>query len=214
MTKLFLGIATGRGMGFSTAKRFHKEGYDVVMSARHPANLEPLAAELRQQAKGNVTVEQIDAADPEAVAALVEKYSADLEVLHYNGGSIRIQTLQDQPADTVHSDININLTSALTAIKAALVPMSDSKRGTILLTGGGVALTPMAGAMTLSVGKVALRSLAETLFAPLAESGVHIATVTVNRGVEAGSAVADSIGAAFWTLHAQNRADWTWETVV
>jgi NADP-dependent 3-hydroxy acid dehydrogenase YdfG len=148
------------------------------------------------------------------VAALVEKYSADLDVLHYNGGSIRIQTLQDQPADTVHSDININLTSALTAIKAALVPMSGNKRGTILLTGGGVALTPMAAMMTLSVGKVALRSIAETLFAPLADSGVHIATVTVNRGVEPNSARATSIGDAFWTLHAQNRADWAWDMVV
>ncbi|WP_299743252.1 hypothetical protein [Devosia sp.] len=41
-----------------------------------------------------------------------------------------------------------------------------------------MALTPMAAMMTLSVGKVALRSIAKTLFASLADSGVHIATGT------------------------------------
>jgi NAD(P)-dependent dehydrogenase (short-subunit alcohol dehydrogenase family) len=48
--KTFLSIGSGPGMGFATAARFAREGFQIVLSARNPTNTQELADRLK--AKG------------------------------------------------------------------------------------------------------------------------------------------------------------------
>ena len=65
--------------------------------------------------------------------------------------------------------------------------MKDQGAGRILLTGGGLALHPNAQAASLSLGKVAIRSLAFMLAQELRGTAIRAATVTICGYIQTGS---------------------------
>jgi NAD(P)-dependent dehydrogenase (short-subunit alcohol dehydrogenase family) len=105
--KTFLSIGSGPGMGYATAARFAREGFQIVLSARNLAKTQEQANRLK--AKGyHVDVRTVDSADPESVAALineVQKHFGTIDVLHYNAASIRKATIAEQPRATFNQDL-------------------------------------------------------------------------------------------------------------
>jgi NAD(P)-dependent dehydrogenase (short-subunit alcohol dehydrogenase family) len=102
------------------------------------------------------------------------------------------------------ADFAVNVAGALAATRAVLPGMRAAGRGTILFTGGGLALDPTGWlpAASLAIGKAGLRSLAQTLHAELAPQNIHAGTVTIAGMVAAGTAFdADRIAQAFWAMH-------------
>lgn len=211
--KTFLSIGSGPGMGLATAKRFAEEGFQVVLSARNAAKTQELADQLK--AKGyKVEVRTVDASDPSSVASLitdVEKQFGSIYVLHYNAASMCKATLSEQPRDTFVSDLAGNIGGALVAAQAVAPKMSERRSGTILLTGGGFALSPNADYLSLSIGKAGIRALAHGLFDSFKEKGIHVATVTVAAFVSPGSKDANAVAEHFWQLHSQPNGSWTAE---
>ncbi len=57
--------------------------------------------------------------------------------------------------------------------------MIERGSGSILFTGGGFGLQPHPDYLSLSIGKAGIRALAQGIFEPFQEKGVHVATVTV-----------------------------------
>lgn len=210
MTKTILVIGAGPGIGLATARKFASNGFRAVLASRDAGNADRLAAELRAEGFDASGV-AVDAGDVDALTRLVAGVGADLEVLHYNVGVIRLAGIADQDAASLASDIQLDIVGALVATKAAHAIMAARGSGTILLTGGGIAHSPMAALATLSIGKVGIRTMAQMLFPPFAEQGVHIGTVTVSAQVAPRSDVAAGIANQFWALHAQERAAWTAE---
>lgn len=150
-SKTFLGIASGPGIGLATARRFGREGYRVVLAARDAARLQAAAAELRGEGIEATTV-RLDATDARAVADTVSSIGPELDVLHYNAGvlhyddygQLKPRTLEHESVDSLVSDTKINVSSALAAAHAAAKTMTARRRGTILVTGGGLGVTPSA----------------------------------------------------------------------
>ncbi|WP_295997933.1 SDR family oxidoreductase [Rugamonas sp.] len=219
MSKTFLSIGSGPGIGLATARRFAAEGYDIVLSSRNPAALQQHAEALRATGVG-VTIKQVDTSNAQQVAALAGAISDGGElVLHYNtavlvfqpDGILVPQPIETQSTEMLTSTMQINLSSALVAIQSALPGMKRHGKGSILITGGGVALRPRADQLTLSVSKAGLRSMTQALFEPLSADNIHIATVTVNQLIGADSQDSRDIAELFWKLHAQAKTDWTWE---
>jgi short-subunit dehydrogenase len=140
----------------------------------------------------------------------VEKLSS-IDVLHYNAASIRKATVEDQPLDTLNSDLAVNIGGALVASHAVVPKMSARGSGTILLTGGGFALEPNPEYLSLSIGKAGIRALARGLFESFKEKGIHVATVTVVAIVSPGSKDAAAVAEHFWQLHNQPKGSWTAE---
>jgi short-subunit dehydrogenase len=70
---------------------------------------------------------------------------------------------------------------ALTTVKEVIPHMEN---GTILLTGGGLALYPNANLASLSIGKAALRSLAYSLHQELSPKGIYVGTLTIKGFVK------------------------------
>lgn len=209
----FLSIGTGPGMGFATAERFAREGFQVVLSARNAAKTRELADQLN--AKGyKAEARTVDTSEPSSVASLVaevEKQHGSIDVLHYNAASMRQATLSGQPRDTFNGDLAVNIGGALAAAQAVARRMGERGSGTILLTGGGFALHPDPGYLSLSIGKAGIRALAHGLFESFKEKGIHVATVTVATLVAPGSEDAAAVAGEFWRLHTQPKASWTVE---
>ncbi|MDB5408655.1 MAG: short-chain dehydrogenase/reductase [Rhodospirillales bacterium] len=153
----------------------------------------------------------MDCRDSLQVAALVARCAGELEVLHYNAAVVRAQSLQEQSLASIAEDIEVDIASALVAVRQASLAMVSRRGGSILLTGGILGVKPASNLLTLSVGKAGLRCAAEALFPDFAAQGVHIAVLTIGTGIAPGSKSAEAVGDAFWRLHAQPRDQWVWE---
>lgn len=208
--KTFLSIGSGPGIGAATAERFAREGYRLVLTSRDLRKLNNRADMLAAEGY-EVETRSVDAGDLAGVATLVREVEAHfgtIDVLHFNAASMRAATLDQQPADTFVPDLTVNIGAALVAVKEAAPAMLARRSGSILLTGGVFAITPVADYLSLSIGKAGLRALAQALFAPFREQNVHIATVTVATLVAAESAEARGVADAFWDLHKSPLEKW------
>lgn len=218
--KTYLLIGAGPGIGLATAKRFAKEGFRVVLASRTGGdrwkNTDPI-----HDYKHEPVFERVDASDSQAVVDLIRRYESDLEVVHYNAGvlhykkdgELKTRTIDAETATTIDQELRTNLTSALIAIKATCDVMASQKTGTILITGGGFGVTPVADFINISVAKAGIRAAVEALHPRMKERGINLATVTVSTLVAPGSRTASNIGEAFWNVHSQPQRSWKWETV-
>jgi short-subunit dehydrogenase len=211
--KTFLGIGSGPGIGFSTAEKFAKEGFKVVLTNRTESKTKELVQQLVGKgyaAEGLV----VDATDPIAVSDLVrhvnEQYG-EIEVLHYNAANLRQDTIFSQNIETFNSDLAVNIGGALAAVQASLKGMTESGHGTLLLTGGGFAVSPSPDYLSLSIGKAGIRALSLALFEELKDKGVHIATVTIGTFVNPESKESSEIADKFWNLYSQDKDSWVAE---
>lgn len=123
MAGLYLGIGAGPGIGLSTARRFATEGYRVVLAARKVETLEALADDLKRGPNAGVEIASVDCSHSLQGAELVDRYAAELEVVHYNAAVIQAQTLQEQSLASIGVDIEVNIVSALEATRAAARPV-------------------------------------------------------------------------------------------
>ncbi|MCC7254029.1 SDR family NAD(P)-dependent oxidoreductase [Hyphomicrobium sp.] len=213
--RTFLSVGAGPGMGFATAERFAKEGFQVILSARNAAKTQELANRLKANGY-KAEARTVDTSDPSGVATLVaevEKQFGAIDVLHYNAASMRKATLAEQPAATFNTDLATNVGGAQAAAKAAAPKMIERGSGSILLTGGGFALQPSPDYLSLSIGKAGLRALAQGLFESFKANGIHVATVTVAAFVDPGSKDAEAVAELFWQLHSQPKDSWTVEAI-
>lgn len=211
--KTFLSIGTGPGMGLETAERFAREGFRVILSARTLDKVKALAQAL--QPKGfSAEARSVDAGNAASVANLIRGVIADhgsIDVVHYNAAALHKDTVLSQAPETFNSDLAVNIGGALSAIQAALPSMTQNASGSILLTGGGFGLCPPPDFLSIGIGKAGVRAMTNGLFEDFKSKSVHIATVTVCKFVDAGSADAKAVAEHFWTLHSQPKSDWTWE---
>ena len=189
-------IGFGPGIGAAVARRFAAGGFDVLGLARDPARHAALAGP-------GVTLGAADAGDPDSLASALQ---GDVRVLVYN--AYRMTPLAPGPSaltpGDAAADFAVNVGGALAAIQAVLPGMRAAGQGSILLTGGGLALDPTGwlAAASLAIGKAGLRNLAHALQAELAPEGIHAGTVTIAGAVAPGTAFdPDRIAEAYWQLH-------------
>jgi short-subunit dehydrogenase len=207
-------VGAGKGISGSVAKRFGSEGFQIALIARNAEKLEGLKTELEGQGF-TVRTYTADAGDAKTLSASLERVTADLgapQVLVYNAMSSSVQGAVSLEPAALEADFRVNVSGALVAAKAVLPAMLEANRGTILFTGGGLALHPAPQYASLAVGKAGLRNLAFSLAQELEPKNIHVATVTVAGFVKPGTAFdPDKIAAHYWRLHTQARGAWETE---
>ena len=213
MKNTFLSIGTGPGIGLATAMRFAKEGLHPVLAARNTKKLASLASEVQEATGKKPDIVELDAGNPEQIAILAKRYADEVAVLHYNAASMHAQSLSDAHYDDFERDVRVGVTGCLYAIKAFSPALLASQAGTILLTGGSLALSPMPQYLTLGIAKAGIRNIAQALFGDFAQQGVHIASIRVSTAVAPRSSEARDIADLFWKMHCQPKTQWTWEEV-
>lgn len=218
LSKLCVIAAAGPGMGLAIGKRFAREGYDIALIARSASSLSSLQAELARSGT-RVTCHETDLCDLNALKATFAAIRDDIgdpEVLVYNGGAWHEVAAMEVDPDLFSRDLMLCVTGALACAQQVFPAMKRAGRGTILFTGGGLALHPEygVGVSSLAAGKSGLRGLTYALAGEVAPAGVHVATVTIAGTVKPGTPFdPDTIADAYWALHVQRKADWVAERV-
>ncbi|NHM30237.1 SDR family NAD(P)-dependent oxidoreductase [Neobacillus terrae] len=199
--KVMLIVGAGSGISLSTARKFGKEGFKVALIARRLTALQQYEEELQSdgiEAKGFVGDVSSAVSLKAAMDAVFETYGK-VDVLLYNAFSGKPGKPTELSADALINDFNINVAGALTSVKKVVPHMEN---GTILLTGGGLALYPYANFSSLSIGKAGLRSLAYSLHQELNPQGIYVGTLTIQGFVNAGTYFSpENIANTFFSMY-------------
>lgn len=209
MSKSITIIGAGPGIGQAVAEKFGQSGWTVILTGRNARRLETLVSSLAAQGI-KAKAMPADATDPNALRIAIadaDRITGGLTAIHYNTAVVRQQDLFSMSDDEVIDDLAINVAGGLHTIRAAVSQFAD-RGGTILVTGGGLGVSPHATYASLGIGKAALRNIVQALAAPLAEQSIRIATATVATLVSPGSAEARGVADTFWDLATNPGADW------
>jgi short-subunit dehydrogenase len=198
------------------AKAFGSSGYRVALVARNADSVLKLADEL-----GTAAVEARGFAGDASSEDSLRKNFHDIhqslgptEVLVYNAFGFHQANPSELSASELASDFQVNVVGALVSAQCAIGAMKAARRGTILLTGGGLALEPEPSFSSLAVGKAGMRSLAFSLHKELGPFHIHVATVTICGYVKDGTRFAPGqIAEVFLQLHRQPEENWDREFV-
>jgi short-subunit dehydrogenase len=194
-------VGVGPGIGESVARVFAQKGFSLALVARDAQKLQTLQTELRREGFG-VQVFPADASDTAGLTSALETIQRSLgvpDVLVYNVMSRTAAGVPSgiDPERAVH-DFRGNVLGALTSAQAFIPGMKARGSGTILFTGGGMAMKPVKEYASLAIGKAGIRN--------------HVATVTIAGTVRPNSSFApDTIARHFWRLHDQPKDAWELE---
>jgi len=216
---LALVIGAGPGIGLAVARRFAREGFALGMVVQHEAHRAPFQAELAQAGASACHLQVAEVGDPDALRTALGRIAADHgsapQVLVYNASRGTAAPASALAPDALRQDFQVNVTAALESIQWTLPAMIAAGRGTVLLTGGGLALNPQADQPSLSIGKAGLRALALCLADELAPAGIHVATLTIAGFVQPHTPFnADAVAEVFWDVHGEAREAWRKEVVL
>jgi NADP-dependent 3-hydroxy acid dehydrogenase YdfG len=137
------------------------------------------------------------------------------EVLVYNAALLRGDSPTDGDTEGWISALAVDVIGAKVAAETVLPALRD-KRGSLLFTGGGLAMTPSPEYASLSVGKAALRTYVQTLHAQQVGTEVHATSVTIfgKIGGKEPRFAPDVIARHYLELHRQPQPTWQDELVL
>ncbi|MFC4924364.1 SDR family NAD(P)-dependent oxidoreductase [Delftia deserti] len=213
LSKTAVIFGMGPGIGWAAAREFAALGYQLALVARNESKLARLVAQFKA-AGATVKGFVANGADGPSIGAAARDIRAwadgDPSVVLFNAYT-------SQPAGPTHKvdpagfawSLLVNAGAAQHLAYLFAPAMVAAGEGSLLFTGNGMALTPMAnGFGTLSAGKSAMRSVALTLAEDLAGSGVRVGLLTVNGPTARGATFdPDVIAAEFVKLHEGTVAD-------
>jgi NAD(P)-dependent dehydrogenase (short-subunit alcohol dehydrogenase family) len=218
MNETIVVAGAGPGMGLGIARRFAREGFDVALIARNQATLDQVLAAMAPDSgrHAGFAADLTDEASIRAAFARIGATMGAVSVLAYNASVWRPLPAMQFPPDQFARDLSLCVTGALVAAQAVHPAMKARGGGTILLTGGGLALAPQQGAavISLATGKAAMRGFGFALAEALRPDGIHVGMVTIAGTIARGTAFdPDRIADAHWGLHAEPRGSWRTEVI-
>ncbi|OGC00727.1 short-chain dehydrogenase [candidate division KSB1 bacterium RBG_16_48_16] len=215
--KLIAIVGMGKGISMAVARRFGKEGYRIAMISRSESNLIRYQRELNGDGYKSFYF-VADAGNQDILKKAFAELKAELgspEVLVYNAAIVRTAKPTSLTYFNLIEDFKVNVAGALVAVQQVLPAMRNKKRGTIIFTGGGLALNPFLDYASLAIGKAGIRSLATTLSQELKMDGVHIVTVTICGWVREQDTKYSpaKIAELYWSLHTKKTSEFKHEIV-
>ncbi len=165
---LITGPTSGIGAGY--ARRYARDGYDLVLVARDVDRLTKLAAELEAEA-GAIEILPADLADAADRRKVSERLAAGVRVLVNNAGfGIKGDFWETDPA-VLQKQLDVNVTAVMHLTRAALPAMLDAGAGTVINIASVAGLVP-GRAPTYSASKAWVISFTEGLAIELHGTGV------------------------------------------
>lgn len=203
-------IGAGPGLGRAVAERFAREGYRIGLIARDARRLDEFASSLRARGTRAATA-SADAGDDASLRGAIKALEGELgatTALVYNAAAFTPGLPTQVSAEAVNADFRVSVTGAITAAQAVVPAMKAAGSGTILLTGGGLALHPNAQAASLSLGKTGLRSLAFMLAQELRPAGIRVSTITIAGYIQTGTHFDPlRIAEVYWQAASDGKSD-------
>ncbi|MEO7586840.1 MAG: SDR family NAD(P)-dependent oxidoreductase [Arachnia sp.] len=117
----------------------------------------------------------------------------------YNAGANTISNPSTLDVDDLMDDFTVNVAGALRCAQAVIPAMTERGSGTILFTGGMLALKPVASRASAAIGKAGLRNLTFTLADEISPLGITVGIVTIGGVVATGGFYdPDLIAESYW----------------
>lgn len=170
---LITGPTSGIGGGY--ARRYARDGYDLVLVARDVERLEQLAGELETEA-GRIDIlpaDLSDAADREKVA---HRLAAGVQVLVNNAGFGTYGEFWTADPALLQRQLDVNVTAVMRLTHAALPAMLDAGAGTVINVASVAGLVPGRGS-TYSASKAWVIAFTEGLANGVRGTGVGLHAV-------------------------------------
>lgn len=210
-------VGMGPGISSAVAERFAKEDFAIAMIARNESRL----AEYKSGFDKFGIESYYIAADAAEESSLIKAFEnihnnfGKTDVLLYNVFSFREGKPMDLKYEDVIFDFKVNVAGALVSAQQVVPLMLEKKEGTILFTGGGLAIEPFPLYTSLAIGKAGIRNLSHSLYADLKPKNIHAATVIVTGFVKPDTKYAPGlIAEEFWKLHLQKREEFQREIII
>lgn len=206
--KTIVVVGAGQGLGNHVAKRFGKEGFRVVLMARNEKSLESYRQDFMEEGI-ETYVYVVDAEQPDTLTAAFKQEKLQFgapDVFIYNVGI----TTPDEKGKIDNIELmrhyQVDVASAYHCVCQVADEEFSKKKGTIIVTGGGLALYPNAAYLPLSLDKAALRAMVYALHEDLASKEIFIGTVTVCGTIGGDEFFAPSrIADVYWAMYNQRK---------
>lgn len=212
MKKTIFIVGAGKGLGTAIGRKFGANDFRVVLMARNAENLK--AYEQEFQAEGiEVYTKTADAADDNAMAKTLNEAVAEYgtpDVFAYNVGVTTPDSMQDNGISTsvLRDRYQVDVVGAYNCIQQIATEEFAKKNGSILVTGGGLAMYPSVDYLPLSMDKAALRAMVQALHPVMQEKGIFLGTLTVCNVIAEGSTCApDILADKYWQQYKESK-DW------
>ena len=199
-------IGAGTGISGGVARRFGREGFEVVLVARSEDKLRGYVADLAE-AGISASYKVADCAKPETLQAAIAEIEAEggaPDALVYNTGIIAPDP-KEITNDYLMEHYQRDVASAFMAAQAVTTDAFAEKRGCIIFTGGGFAATwaPIPPLTALCIDKAAMNGAAVCLNARYRDRGIFVGTVLVSGDVDTqdGRYNPDSIAEQYWDMY-------------
>jgi uncharacterized protein len=127
---LITGPTSGLGAGY--ARRFARDGYDLVLVARDIARLEDLAVELRAANGIDVEVLAADLSVADDRDRVVQRLAAGVRVLVNNAGFGTSGEFWTTDPALLQRQLDVNVTAVMHLTRAALPPMLEAGAGSVI----------------------------------------------------------------------------------
>lgn len=175
---LITGASSGIGKEF--AKRFAKEGENLIITARSADKLEILAQQLREEYSVKVEVITLDLSLEHSAEILYNEVTVRglvVKTLVNNAGFATTGLLHTTNYQAQHEEMLLNI-AALTELTYLFIKdMSERRRGTVINMGSCVSFTPFPYSAVYAASKAYIVSFTESVSYEYKDKGVRLLAV-------------------------------------
>ena len=165
------------GIGKAMAIELARRGTDLVLVARNAERLERLAGSVDVAAE----VMPADLTDPAELAAVAKRCAATAEpidLLVNNAGIWSFGPLTGPAGEVADTMVALNVAAVVTLSRAAVGPMVEAGRGTILNISSIAGSQPLPNEVVYAASKAFVTFFGQGLHEELRDTGVGVTTVT------------------------------------
>ena len=215
-------VGVGPGNGASFARKFHQQGYQLVILARNEAYLAELSRQLDGAPFYSCDVTKVTRV--ESVFQKILRQFGEVDTLIYNAGAGQFKNVEDTTVEELERSWQINALGCFVTCKQLLPAMIAAGRGNIVVIGATASLRGSAKATSFASAKAAQRSLAQSMARHLGPKGIHVSYVIVDGVIDLPRTrkhladmpdefflKPDDIAQSVFTLVRQPRSAWTFE---
>ena len=175
-------LITGASSGFGEefARQYAHQGHSLVLVARRLDRLQTLAAELRQQFRSEVVVEQVDLSDIAAVGQLharLRERGIEIDILINNAGHGLQGPFIDSKLDAALAMVQLDIASLTAVTHVFAQDMRTRGRGKILLVASMLSFLGVQNFAVYSASKAYVLRLGEALHREFKRDGITVTSL-------------------------------------